>query len=117
MGPADILLRVSLVTLLIGLVLMVRQIGRRIRELAQGKRRVVEGQADLACQSIFLGALALMQLNELVGHISKKTLPPDPWLSLIESTMIFVIFGASLGRLIIRWQLREVLAQLATGRV
>jgi hypothetical protein len=116
MGSAGIMLWVSLTTFLIGLVLMIRQIGRRIRELARGKRRVVEGQADLACQSIFLGAFALMQLNEIVGHIGKGTLSPDPWLSLIASTLIFVVFGASLGRLIMRWQLREVLAQLATGR-
>jgi hypothetical protein len=112
MRPADILLRVSLVTLLIGLVLMIRQIGRRIRELARGRRPVVEVRADLACQSIILGALALMQLNERVWHI--RALPPNPWLSLIASTLILVIFGASLGRLIMRWQLREVLAQLAT---
>jgi hypothetical protein len=56
-----------------------------------------------------------MQLNERVWHI--RALPPNPWLSLIASTLILVIFGASLGRLIMRWQLREVLAQLATRRV
>ena len=117
MSSTDTMLSVSLVALLIGLVLMVRQVRRRIRELARGKHRVVEEQADLACQSIFLGALALMQLSQLIGHISRGALTPDRWLSLTGSTLIFVIFGVSLGRLIMRWQLRDVVARFDTPRV
>jgi|SRR6185312_1503135 len=110
------LLLVSLIVLLVGIVLMIRQITRRVRELVRGERRIVEETADMACQSLFLGALALMQLSQLVGHVGEGALPPDPWLSLTASTGIFVLFGLSLGRLMLRWQLRHVLSERATGK-
>jgi UPF0716 family protein affecting phage T7 exclusion len=115
MASTDLILLVSLLLLLVGMVLMFRQVGRRMREIAQRKHRIVEEPADIACQSIFFGALALMQLGQLIGHVSKGKLPPDPWLSLIASTLIFLLFGASLGRLLMRWQLRQVLAELDIG--
>lgn len=115
MASTDLILLVSLLLLFVGMVLTFRQVGRRVREIAQGKHRNVEQTADIAGQSIFFGALALMQLGQLVGHVSKGELPPDPWLSVIASTLIFLLFGASLGRLLMRWQLRHVLADLGIG--
>jgi hypothetical protein len=115
MASTDLILLVSLPVLLVGIVLMVRQVGRRVRELARGKHRLVEEIADIAGQSILLGALALMQLGEIIGHVSKGALPSDPWLSVTASTLVFLLFGASLGRLMMRWQLRHVLAELGTG--
>ena len=60
---AHSILIVSLLVLIAGLALMTRQLARRARELAHGKRRIVEEIGDLACQSLFLGGLALMQLS------------------------------------------------------
>jgi uncharacterized membrane protein YfcA len=115
MASTDLILLVSLLLLLVGIVLMFRQVGRRMRDLARGKHRVVEEIADLACQSIFLGALALMQIGQIIGHVSNGTLPPHRWLALTAGTLVFLLFGASLGRLMMRWQLRHVLAELGTG--
>jgi hypothetical protein len=110
MLPSDVTLIVALFVILAGAVLMTRQLRRRMREFASRQHRVVEETADLACQSLFLGGLALMQLAQLIGHVSDRTLPPDAWLSLTSSTLIFLLFGVSLGRLLMRWQLRHVLA-------
>jgi hypothetical protein len=112
MVPSDVTLIVGLFVILVGGLLMIRQLSRRAREFARGKRRVVEEAADLACQSLFLGGLALMQLAQLVEHASDRTVPPDPWLPLISSTLTFALFGVSLGRLMMRWQLRQILAEL-----
>lgn len=112
MVSSELMLLVSLMVMFVGFVLMTRQIGRRVRELVRGKQRIVEGTADIACQSIFFGGLALLQLSQLVEHVNKGALPPDPWLSLTASTSIFILFGASLGRLLLRWQLRDVLSDL-----
>lgn len=115
MISTDLMLFASLLLLLVGIVLMVRQVGRRMREIARGERRVVEETADLACQTIFIGALALMQFSTLVADFGKGTLPLHPWLSLTASTLTLLLFGASLGRLLMRWQLRHILADLDRG--
>lgn len=117
MLPADSMLVVSLLVLLVGIVLTTRQLKRRLRELARGTHRVVEEPADLACQAMFLGGLALMQLSQISDHIINRSLPPDPWLSLTASTLTLVLFGISLGRLLMRWQLRHVCGELNSDAV
>jgi hypothetical protein len=116
MLPSDVMLVVALLVILVGVLLMIRQLSRRMRELVRGKHRVVEETADLACQSLFLGGLALMELAQLIGHVSDRRLRPDPWLSLTASTGIVLLFGLSLGRLVMRWQLRHVLAELEIAK-
>lgn len=117
MLPTDSMLVVSLLVLLVGIVLTTRQLKRRLRELARGTHRVVEETADLACQALFLGGLALMGLSQVTYHVINRSLSADPWLSLTGSTLTLVLFGISLGRLLMRWQLRYILAELNTEAV
>lgn len=117
MLPTDSMLVVSLLVLLVGLPLMIRQLSRRVRELARGTHRVVEETADLACQALFLGGLALMGLSQVTYHVINRSLSADPWLSLTGSTLTLVLFGISLGRLLMRWQLRHVCGELNSDAV
>lgn len=95
MSSDELLLTVGLFALLLGAVLIIRQLRRRLRELARGKRRMVEEPADMVGQAFLLGGLALVQLSQLVRHVIENRVPPDPWLSLTASSGVFVLFGVS----------------------
>jgi hypothetical protein len=109
-------LTTGLIVVLAGIVLMVRQVGRRhwwTRPPARLRSaRYVEGIGDLASQTVVFGGGALIQFSTLARHISEKTLPANLWLSLVGTTIWFVMFGVVAGRLLMRWQLRSLLAAI-----
>jgi hypothetical protein len=102
---------------LAGIVLTVRQAGRRwwwAREQPARSTIRLEGIAELAGPTAIFGGLAMMQLGNVAEHVSKRTLPPDPWLSLASGVAVLLVFGVQLGRLLMRWQLRRLGAVLDT---
>jgi len=111
----DTTLDAGLIVVLAGIVLMVRQVGRRhwTRQPARLRSaRYVEGVGDLASQAVVFGGGVLIQFGTIARHISEKTLPGNLWLSLVGTTIWFVMFGVVVGRLLMRWQLRSVLAAI-----
>ena len=116
MSWADLMLTAGLVVGLAGIVLLIRQVGRR-RSWTRASSRprsawYVEGVGDLACQALLVGGLVLMQLGTLARHIVERTLPTNLGLSVVASTAILVLFGIAVGRLSMRWQLRSLLAEI-----
>jgi hypothetical protein len=109
-------LTAGLIVVLAGIVLMVRQVGRRrwwTRPPARPRSaRYVEGVGDLASQAVVFGGGVLIQFGTVAGHISEKTLPANLWLSLVGTTIWFVMFGVVVGRLLMRWQLRSLVAAI-----
>jgi hypothetical protein len=112
----DTTLDAGLIMGLVGLILTVRQVGRRHWSIHQPARlrsaRFVEGVGDLASQAVVFGGLAVIQFGNVAGHISEKTLPANLWQSLIASTIVFVLFGVLVGRMLMRWRLRSLLAAI-----
>lgn len=112
----ELTLAAGLVLGLAGIVLTVRQVSRRNWGARQSDRPrtawYVEGIGDLAIQALLVGALALMQFSNVAGHIAERTLPANLWLSFVSSAMILILFGVLLGRLLMRWQLRRLLAEI-----
>ncbi len=110
------LLNAGIIMCLAGIVLMVRQVGRRHWWTGQPARlrsaRYVEAIGDLASQAVVFGGVALIQFGNVAEHIREKTLPANLWLSVVGSTLWFVMFGVVVGRLLMRWQLRSLLAAI-----
>jgi hypothetical protein len=109
-------LNAGLIMGLAGIVLMVRQVGRRHWWTGQAARlrsaRYVEGIGDLASQAVLFGSVALIQFGNVADHMREKTLPASLWLSFVGSTIWFVMFGVAVGRVLMRWQLRSLLAAI-----
>ncbi|HEY1630760.1 MAG TPA: hypothetical protein VGF56_05560 [Rhizomicrobium sp.] len=94
-----------------GAVLTVRQVARRMREtIRERSARQVEEIADVASQAILFGGVATVLFGNIAQHIGDRRPPSVPWLSLISMTSIVLVFGVQLGRLLMRWQMRRVLA-------
>lgn len=107
----------GLFIVLAGFVLIVRQVGRRwwAREQPRGRStNYLEGIADLAGPTAIFGGLTMMQLGNVIERV--RTLPPDIRFSLLSGGVVLLIFGAHLGRLMMRWQLRRLLAVLDAER-
>ena len=116
----DMMLTAGLITGLVGIVLTARQVkGRRYswsrKSSLPRSAWYVESVGDLASQAVLVGALVLMQFGTIARHIEERTLPSNPWLSLAGSTAILVLFGVMLGRLLMRWQLRGLVAAIDAG--
>jgi hypothetical protein len=116
MGLTDVTLNLGLLIGLVGVVLTLRHVGRRLswtREHANSTRRI-ESIGELTSIAALFGGMAVMQLGTIAEHVSQRTLPPSPWLSLFSSTVVLLLFGLSLGRLFTRWQLHRLRAVLDT---
>jgi hypothetical protein len=109
MHGADVAILAGLLAALAGAALTVRQAGRRLREPARERAaRKVEEIADIASQAVLFGGIALVMFGNAAQHMSGNTPPAVPWLSLTSSTAIVLIFGFHLGRLVMRWQVRNL---------
>jgi hypothetical protein len=103
----DLTLIAGLLVCVTGLVLMLRQAGRWARERSTGHLDVFGDAASLAA---LFGGIAVMQLGDVAEHISDNTLPADLWLSLVSGSLVLVVFGAQLGRLAVRLEMRRLQA-------
>jgi hypothetical protein len=109
----DLTLFGGLVIGLAGVVLTVRQAGRRWWARAQPRRRStshLEEIADLAGPTTIFGGITMMQLGNVIEHV--RTLPPNVRFSLLAGAVVLLVLGLHLGRLVMRWQLRRLLAAL-----
>jgi hypothetical protein len=114
----DLTLFGGLVICLAGVVMTVRQAGRRWRAREQPRGRstsYLEGIDDLSGPTTVFGGIAMMQLGSLAEHLHEGTLPPNLRLSLLSSAVVLLVLGIHLGRLLMRWQLRRLLAGLDSG--
>jgi hypothetical protein len=118
MGLADLTVLAGLLIVLAGVVLTLRQVGRRLWWAREQPRRrsasYVEGIGVVASQAVLFGGMAVMLFGNIAGHISDKTMPTNLRLSLLSGTAVLLLFGVQLGRLLMRWQVRRLLAELDT---
>src|SRR5258708_40287116 len=116
MGWADLTLLAGVFICLAGLVLMLRQAGRGVwwarEQPRQTSARHVEGIGVFVNQTVFFGGMALTMFGNIARHISDRTLPAKLWLSLLSGAAVLLAFGVQLGRLLIRWQVQRLLAEL-----
>jgi hypothetical protein len=105
----DLTLIAGLLICLTGFVLMLRQAGQWARERAREKSTGHLGVfGDAVSLAALFGGIALMQLGNVAEHISDQTLPADLWLSLVSGSLVLVVFGAQLGRLAMRLEMRRL---------
>lgn len=110
MHSANMFLDAGLLIGLAGIALAVRQVRRRLRESVSARlARKVEEIADIGCVTVIFGAMVVMQFGSIALHISDQTPPSVPWFTLLSSLSIVLLFGFSLGRLVMRWQVRRLL--------
>ena len=115
---AEVTILAGLLIALAGAALTVRQVARRMRETVRARvTGQVEGIADIASQAVLFGGVALVLFGNAAQHIGNDTPPTVPWLSLTSSTAIVLIFGFHLGRLVMRWQVRRLMAAPEKGEV
>jgi hypothetical protein len=112
-GWADLTLDAGLLIGLAGVVLIVRQVARRLREPTQeGTARYVEGIGDLASLTVLFGGWVVMLFGSFAEHVSDEMLPSHLRLSLFGGMGILLLFGFQLGRLFMRWQVQRLLTEL-----
>lgn len=118
MGWTDLTLFAGLFICLAGVVMTVRQAGRRWRAQQPRVRSTnyLEGIGDLSGPATIFGGIAMMQLGSLAEHLHEGTWPPNLRLSLVSSGVVLLVLGIQLGHLLMRWQLRRLLAGLDTER-
>lgn len=109
MHLGEAILTAGLLIGLCGAVLTVRQVGRRMREFSrQHYMRQVEEMADLACQVLLFGGMALLQIGSVIDHMSRNA-TSIPWFTVLSGMGMVLLFGFQLGRLFMRWQVRKIL--------
>jgi hypothetical protein len=104
----DLTLIAGFVICLTGFLTMLRQAGHWARVRSAGHR---QGSGDAAGLAALFGGIALMQLADAAEHIGNNTLPGNLWLSLLSGALVLVVFGAQLGRLAVRLQMRRQAAR------
>lgn len=113
----DVTITAGLLLGLVGCVLVVYHARRRwwpsgrIRDSSLSR---IESIAELASQSACFGGIAIVQFGNVAEHLSEGTIPVHLWPSVVSIAAGFLLFGISLGRLHVRWQLRLLRAVLDT---
>jgi hypothetical protein len=123
MSLADWTIGAGFLICLAGAVLTIRQVGRRLwwarEQPRQRSAKYVEGIADVTSQAVLWGGMTMTQFGNIAGHINDKTPLANPWLSPISGAAVLLVFGVQLGRLLMRWQVQRLLADLdmASGEI
>jgi len=68
----------------------------------------IETMGELALPAACFGGTVMIQFGNIAYHLDERTLPHNVPLSLASTAGCVLIFGVLLGRVLMRWQLRQL---------
>ena len=112
MDWTDVTSWTGFLVVLVGIAMTIFLIVRRLRWMRNRppgtSARRLEGSLEIAAQAVLFGGMALMNFGSFAGHVTAGALPRHLWLTLAGGAAMLVLFGVHLGRLLMRWQLRQL---------